>query len=183
MNVSVRGVSLEISFWFAAVMTLMLLLSPQTGAAECFLLCILHEFGHLAPMLLFRAKPKKIQLGYFGMKIVTGQKLLSPIKEIIIAASGPAVNLTLAAILFLGGYKSTAMLSLGLGLFNLLPVPSLDGGRILTQLTENRKVLKIAGFVCCGALLLFGIAAICSSRNFTFIAVSLYLLIGMLTFS
>lgn len=184
MTVHFKAVSVEISFWFAAVITLMLLFFPQSRAAECFLLCVLHECGHLLFMFIFGSAPKKIQLGYFGMKIVTGGRLLSPKKEIIIAASGPFVNLTLAAILFFCNFKDIAAVSFGLGVFNLLPVPVLDGGRILGQLVTNERKLKAVGYVCCAALLLLGIAAaVYSKRNFTVLAVSLYLFLGMLTAS
>ena len=184
MNVRVRGVNVEISFWFAAVITLMLLFFPQSRAAECFLLCVFHECGHLFAMMLFGSTPKKIQLGYFGMKIVTGGRLLSPKEEIVIAASGPLVNLTWAAIVYLCGCKDIAAVSLGLGVFNLLPVPALDGGRILSQLVQNERMLKTVGFFFCAVLLLIGIAAaVYSKRNFTILAVSLYLLLGTFTAS
>lgn len=184
MIVKIKNIPVEISFWFAAVITLMILLFPQSRAADCFLLCVLHELGHLVPMLAFGDTPRKIQLGYFGMKIVTGVRLLSPFKEIIIAASGPFVNLTSAAILHCFGCNDTALLSLGLCVFNLLPVPVLDGGRILSQLVKSTNFLRIIGFITAFLLLFFGIGvAVTSKRNFTFIAVSLYLLVGMLTFS
>lgn len=184
MTLRFGNVPVVISFWFAAVITLMLMFFPQSRAAECILLCILHECGHLLSMFIFGNVPKKIQLGYFGMKIVTGGRLLSPKKEIVIAASGPLANLTWAAILHFCGCKDIAAVSLGLGIFNLLPVPALDGGRILGQLVTNEKLLKSVGFIFCAALLLLGIAAaFYTKRNLTILVVSLYLFLGMFTAS
>ena len=61
-------------------------------------------------------------------------------KELVIALAGPLVSLLLfllfrtlpweaGALGFLGRYL--ALVNLGLALFNLLPIPALDGGRIL----------------------------------------------------
>lgn len=184
MTVKICRVPIEISFWFTAVITLMILLFPQSNAAACFLLCVLHEIGHLLPMLIFGSRPKLIQLGYFGMKIETGERLLSASKEIIIAAFGPIVNLLSAAILYFAGIKDVALISLGLGIFNLLPVPMLDGGRILCVFIKNPKTMKIIGSISCFLLLSAGIViAINTGRNFTFIAVALYLLTGIFRFS
>lgn len=184
MTLRVKSVLIEIDFWFAAVLTLMLLLFPQSSAGVCFLLCILHESGHLGAMLIFKSRPKKIQLGYFGMKIVTGTRLLSPLMEIIIAAFGPLANLTSAAVLFLLNYRSAALISTGLAAFNLLPVTMLDGGRILSAVIKDGRFLKITGFVTAVLLMILGIAAaLYTKRNFTILAVSVYILIGLLTAS
>ena len=41
-------------------------------------------------------------------------------------------------------YKRQAMLSINIGIFNLIPIPALDGGKILINLIElvRRKPLK-----------------------------------------
>jgi len=46
-------------------------------------------------------------------------------------AAGPAANLVLAGIYGLVGYYPGASVNLGLAFFNLLPVGTLDGGRLL----------------------------------------------------
>ena len=177
-----KGTAVQIDFWFAAVLTFLLLFFPNGNAALCFVLCVLHEIGHLAAMTVFGSKPRKIQLGFFGMKIVADNKLVSPIKEIIIAAAGPAVNLMLAVILYFLKRNEAEILSLGLGLFNLMPVSMLDGGHILLAVHKNRKAAKITDCVCCFLLLLFGIIiAFYTKRNFTVLIVSIYLLIGCVT--
>ncbi len=178
MTFTVKSTSVGISFWFAAVLAFLLLFTGNS-AAVCFILCIMHEAGHLAAMLIFGSVPRKLELGYFGMKIVTGSRLLSPQKEIITAAAGPAVNILLAAVLLLIKKEEWAIISLALALFNLLPVPMLDGGRILANLLHNEKFIRITGLAVSLLLLAFGIfTAVKTGRNFTFLAVSLYLLTG-----
>jgi len=182
MTLKIKNTAVQIDFWFATVLVFLLLFFPNGNAAWCFAFCIMHELGHLSAMLVFKRKPEKIQFGFFGMKIVTGNSLLSPIKEIIIAASGPLVNLTLAAIFYFINKSEIALLNLGLGVFNLVPVPMLDGGHILLSAVRNERTVKITGFTCCILLLILGIiTAVQTKRNFTMLSVAIYLLIGCIT--
>lgn len=176
MTFRIKSTAVEVNFWFAAVLTFLLLFTGN-GAAGCFLLCMLHESGHLAAMLFFGSVPRKLELGYFGMKIVTGSRLLSPKKEIIIAAAGPAVNVLLALLLI--GRKDRALMSLALAVFNLMPVPMLDGGRILANLLRSEKTVKTIGIIFSVGLFILGAAvAVYTKRNFTLLIVSLYLMTG-----
>lgn len=178
MTFKIKTTAVEISFWFAAVITFLLLFMGDSSAV-CFVLCVLHEVGHLTAMLIFGSIPKKIELGFFGMKIVTGSRILSPIKEIVIAAAGPCVNIVLCLILYLSDKTQWAMLSLGLAVFNLLPVPMLDGGRILINATDNERLIKNIGVGVSVFLLIVGTAvAVMTKKNFTILIVSLYLLTG-----
>lgn len=173
--------TVDIDFWFVAVITLMLVLFPESHAAVCFLLCILHEAGHLTAMLFAGKKAEKIQLGYFGMKIVTDKKFLPPYKEAFIAFAGPFVNLILFLIFYFYGKTDFAIISLGLAGFNLLPVTMLDGGHILTAFFPDGTAVKKVGFIFAVVLTALGVAvAIYSKENFTILIVSLYLLIGVI---
>lgn len=100
---------------------------------------------------------------------------------ILVAAAGPVMNFILAFIfmLFYGlfykygssglisGYLQslcyyTAVLNVGLGVFNLIPIPPLDGSNILAELTpgierfywriRRYSVLILAGLLCVGVL-------------------------------
>lgn len=178
MTFRIKSTAVEISFWFAAVITFLLLFMGNASAV-CFVLCVLHEAGHLTAMLIFGSVPKKIELGFFGMKIVTGSRILSPLKEIIIAAAGPCVNIVLWLILYLSDKTQWAALSLGLAVFNLLPVPMLDGGRILVNIIGSEKPIRLIGIAVSLVLLIVGTAvAVMTKKNFTILIVSLYLLTG-----
>ena len=48
-----------------------------------------------------------------------------------VIAAGPAANLMLAGIFGLVGYEAGARVNLALAAFNLIPIGSLDGGRLL----------------------------------------------------
>ena len=173
MTVKIKDNALEINFRFAAVLTFLLLFFPDGSAAVCFALCLAHETGHLAAMLLLGCVPRKIKLDFFGMRLDTGSRLISTAGELLIAAAGPAVNIAAAAVLHYMSFERAAVLSAGLAFFNLLPVPMLDGGRILSAFIRNEGILKYIGFAVCGLLLITGIyAAVKTKRNFTILAVS-----------
>ncbi len=180
MTFDIFKIKAEISFWFFAVITLLLVLFPESDGAVCFLMCILHELGHLSAMLIFKKKTEKISFGYFGIKIVTGKQFLPPVKEAVIAFAGPLVNLILFIFLYAVNKKAYAFVSLGLAVFNLLPVPMLDGGHIISAFFPESKATRKIGIVCAAALAVIGIAvAVYSKENFTILIVSLYLLMGV----
>jgi len=92
----------------------------------------LHELGHLGAMLLFKARPQRVCLVAAGMRIDCTPGLnLSFGKEIVVALAGPVVSFSLAGICYAAGLENAAAINLGFGLFNLLPVRQLDGGRVL----------------------------------------------------
>lgn len=182
MSFKLRDISIEISFWFVAIIALMLTLFPEAQAFYCFVFCIIHECGHLFTMLLLGKKVTSIKFGYFGIKIFTDKKFLPEMKEAAIAAGGPAMNLFAAAFLFITGQENFAIINLVLAFFNLLPVSILDGGHILSALFPESKTVKTLSIVCAVFLLVSGIIiAIYSKKNFTLLIVSLYLLTGIIS--
>ena len=182
MSFKFRNISIEISFWFVAVIALMLTLFPESQAFYCFIFCIIHECGHLFIMLLLGKKVASIKFGYFGIKIFTDKKILPSLKEAAIASGGPVMNMFTAAVLFLVGQPTFAIFNLSLAFFNLLPVSILDGGHILSALFPESKAIKVLSILCSVFLLIFGIiTAIYSKKNFTLLIVSLYIMTGIIS--
>lgn len=182
MSFKLRDISIEVSFWFVAVIALMLTLFPESQAFYCFVFCIIHECGHLIAMLLLKRKVTSINFGYFGIKIFTDRKFLPEMKEAAIASGGPVINLFVAAILFIAGQENLAIMNLALAFFNLLPVSILDGGHILSALFPESKTVKTLSILCSVFLLISGIIiAIYSKKNFTLLIVSLYILTGIIS--
>jgi Zn-dependent protease len=182
MTFVIHSVQIKISFWFVAVITLLMIAAPQSKVLICFLFCILHETGHLSAMFLFSERPLRIEFGYFGMKIVTGRQLFSIYKDIIVAAAGPLINLIFAAAFFFFGAYELMKINLALAIFNSLPIPALDGGRIIMLIFPNGRALKKIGIAAAAVLSVIGAAvAIYSRQNFIILIVSLYLLIGVIT--
>ena len=182
MSFKLRNISIDISFWFVAVIALMLTLFPESQAFYCFIFCIMHECGHLLAMLLLQRRITSINFGYFGIKIFTDKKFLPALKEAAIASGGPVMNIFAAAFLFIIGQENLAIINLSLAFFNLLPVSILDGGHILSALFPESKAIKVLSILCSVSLLISGIIiAIYSKKNFTLLIVSLYILTGIIS--
>lgn len=128
---------LEIGWGFAA-MVLLALLAGAGGVLPLVLLSALcHELGHLAALRLAGAEVELLRLTAFGAEIRADTRYLPYPKEILCTLAGPAVNLVLALVFArIAGDYVLAGANLLLGAFNLLPVPSLDGGRALFLLVS-----------------------------------------------
>lgn len=103
---------------------------------------VLHEGGHCLAALLCGVRLQGLSWGLWGGRLHLGG-LLSYGQELGISAAGPLVNLLCVWLLgcLPGGLLKTVPplavfleASLGLGLLNLLPVDTLDGGRMLRAL-------------------------------------------------
>ena len=131
------------------------------------LLCAvtLHECGHLLCAAILKIKIQRFDLSLLGARIKT-YSMLSYKDELVFALCGPLIGLLGFALTFkiamtnfyIPFYQSFlfpfSILSLCLSIFNLLPLASLDGGRILKctlclifSLDTAEKVMKFASFL------------------------------------
>lgn len=114
----------------------MLLLAVGVGAGEVLPLvavaALCHEIGHLAALYLSGAAIEEIALTWLGAEIRADTRYLPYWKDILCTLAGPLVNIFLA---FVFGRVSEDYLLAGAnllqGLFNLLPLPGLDGSRVM----------------------------------------------------
>lgn len=190
MNFETGKINIEISPMFFAAAAFFLSGEMKLNYLWALLFSLLHEAGHLASMLLFGCKPEKIKLGALGAKIVKKQCEMSYFGECVTALSGPAVNLIFALPLrfllkkgfdvFLPFY-----INIGLGIINLLPIKTLDGGRFLyffmLKKSDEEKAGKavntaeIITAVCLCFILLFSVLKNAVNTSFVFFTVSLAL--------
>lgn len=135
----VGTVKVRLGFGFFAVLMLYLYIGQQTGGlvVTALICCLLHEAGHLSAMLLYGCTPRAVTFYAGGIRISTRwtNRLTKPARGVILSA-GCAVNLLLAGVSFLMGREDLAAVNLSLALFNLLPLPALDGGRLLLLLKK-----------------------------------------------
>lgn len=130
-----------------------------TAVLALGLAALCHEGGHLLAARLCGVGIRAVTLDLFGARIHL-EGLLSYGQEFFVACAGPAVNFLTAAAglpLWLSGAGSWhgflalfLLASLGLGTVNLLPVGTLDGGRMLFCLLATlwgdevaRRVLSV----------------------------------------
>ncbi len=121
---------MKIKIGFGAVVLPLALF--MAGARISSLLALLsavlfHELGHLITILILKKKISAVTLEPFGARIIIKNEV-SYSHEILIALAGPAASLLL---FFLLGNGNAADYSLFLGIINLLPISTLDGGRAL----------------------------------------------------
>lgn len=145
----------------------------------------LHEMGHLTVALACRVKVKELRLDILGARMRL-DGLMSYGTEWLIAAGGPLVNLLSAAVVLswwrmqggemTDGAYQFAMASLALGFINLLPVGTLDGGRMIYCATAHWK-----GSYAAAALLRYT-SSICLSILWLCAGYALIRTGGMLTF-
>ena len=116
---------------------------------------LLHELGHGIALWCCGVPVERLHLTLSGAALET--EAMDYRREIVCALAGPAVSLALTA---LGRWFPTlAVISLGLAVFNLLPVPPLDGGRalraaLLLHLDTGtvHRILTVLGIGCGTAL-------------------------------
>lgn len=127
------------------------------------LFAFIHELGHMFAGIILKLKPKSLSFMPFGISITFEtyeyEKLIE-IKKILIAIAGPLTNLIVCIITaFLHIEDKTKELiiysNILIGLFNLIPLYPLDGGRILKgmirlkyeKIQSDRIVNKISNIL------------------------------------
>jgi stage IV sporulation protein FB len=162
-----------------------------------FLCVLLHEFGHVFAARRYGVQTPDITLLPIGGVARLERIPEEPSQELIVALAGPAVNVVIAAILFiaLGGFPSAegmevqnagvsllgriAVVNVFLVIFNLIPAFPMDGGRVLRAVLAYRmgytRATQIAASV--GQFVAFGLGLLGLLGNplLIFIAVFVYL--------
>lgn len=103
-----------------------LLMLPFRWFGSIVLAASVHELGHLMALRCFSVRECDLKIGGCGAKITTG--CLLPWQEILCTLAGPVASFSL---ILIERFPELGLIGLVQGLFNLLPVYPLDGGRAL----------------------------------------------------
>jgi Zn-dependent protease/CBS domain-containing protein len=159
---------------------------------------LLHELGHALMARRYGIKTSDITLLPIGGVARLERMPERPVQELLVALAGPAVNLAIAAVLFVGilvsrGFPALSEVSLSGGsiwerlllvnlllvAFNLLPAFPMDGGRVLRALLAarlgRRRATAIAANIGQGMAIFFGIVGFFYNPFLVFIAIFVFL--------
>lgn len=124
---------------FCVTMAMLLLVDEGHGLIVWILLAsVCHEMGHLAAAQWQGLEIRSLTLSAMGAELDISRRC-SYWRELLLILCGPLVNLSLATLCcHMPGQKTHlfAGINLLLALFNLLPIPPLDGGEAVRLVAE-----------------------------------------------
>ena len=173
-----------VSFWFLAGLTLFALMDRSFIVLSLLLAIFLHEGFHILFLLYFGARIHSLELRIYGVRLDCELSLLSGTQKTVSFLAAPLLNLVIGGILYLLDPSSIfGALNLCIGIFNLLPIPPLDGGNAAAQILPARpyahavfryvaRICLILLFVAAGWLLLY-------RHNMTLLLCGIYLLLSL----
>ncbi len=180
---------IEVSPGFLLLMGLLFWLDEGVGLLPWGLLaCGLHELGHAAAAAVWGGKVRRLSLTVVGAELrIDYDAPLSYGPDSMVALAGPGVNLLSGVLALSLGWELVGVVSLTIGGFNLLPIPPLDGGRVVygwlavrldTDWAE-RLMTAMSGCLV-GVLAGVGVMAAVHYGNATLLLTALWLLVGVL---
>lgn len=194
INFNFLNTKFSVSVGFVGLICLMLYIDRSGLILPSFIASLIHETGHIFCLFILKAPIEKIILK-IGTAEIKGNFLVPRKSEIIMTFFGPFFNLLvfiLTLLFYLNskymGLLNFSLINLILGVFNLLPISSLDGGTVLFLLLSSRlsaslskKICIIISFITLTSLFALGLLVFFKTKtNPTLILLCIYLLFSIL---
>ena len=150
--------------------------------------CIVHELGHVAVATALGGRMERLSLTAVGAELKIGyDRPLTYSRDSLVALAGPLANLLAGVLALALRWELAAALTFAVGIFNLLPILPLDGGRIVYGLLANRldpdwaeRLMTALSGCLVGLLVGVGAVAAVQFANVTLLLTALWLLVGVL---
>lgn len=179
----------EVSPGFLLLLGILFWLDEGVGLLPWGLLaCALHELGHITASAALNGAVRELSLTAVGAELRIDYDVpLTYGQDSLVALAGPAANLLFGTLALYLHWELAAAVSLTIGGFNLLPIPPLDGGRVLYGLLAlhldtdwaERLMTALSG---CLLGVLAGVGAMAAAHygNATLLLTALWMLAGVL---
>lgn len=182
-------IKIELTPGFCLLLAGLFWLDEGTGLLPWGLLsCMLHELGHAITASICGGQIRRLSLTAVGAELSISYDVPpSYTKDTLVALAGPAANLIIGGVLFVFDQQLPAVLCLGVGAFNLLPIQPLDGGRVLYGLLAERldpdwaeRLMTAVAGCLVGALVGVGAIVAVHYANITLLLTAIWLLVGVI---
>ena len=150
--------------------------------------CVLHELGQIAAAAAFGGRVERLSLTVVGAELRIDYYIpLTYVQDSLVALAGPGANLLAGGLFLALNWELVAALTLAVGIFNLLPILPLDGGRVVYGLIADRldpdwaeRLMTALSGCLVGVLVGIGAVAAAHYANVTLLFTALWLLAGVL---
>lgn len=150
--------------------------------------CVVHELGHVAVAAVLGGRMERLSLTAVGAELKISYDVpLTYSRDSLVALAGPLANLVAGGVALTLHWELAAVLTFAVGVFNLLPILPLDGGRVVYGLLANRldsdwaeRLMTALSGCLVGLLIGVGAVAAVQFANVTLLLTALWLLAGVL---
>lgn len=173
-----RCIELDLSAGGCILGALAILMLPDRLLFSALAAAFVHECCHIAALSMCRVPVRKIRIGIGGAVIQCAPMV--ELQEFLCALAGPAGSLL--CVIFLPRFPLFSLCALVQGIFNLLPVYPLDGGRMLCCIAHGiaprhcHIVCRSAVYLTVIGVLSFCIAGYCKTKLQLFLILPLFFL-------
>ena len=185
MQFKISGVTVRIDYLLLTLIALFSFFDNGKIMLLALSTAFIHELGHIFAAEIVGSGVKELYFTAIGIRMKTKVPLhlLSLVKKLIVLSSGCLINMVMCIVFYISKQNNAALFHLVTAVFNILPVGTLDGGRILTEILSTRleivhseKICDIISIVLSVFLFVLGACVLIhSGYNFSLIITSFYL--------
>lgn len=150
MTFRLFGVQIRVSYSSVLLFTIAVISSVREDMIILFLVSsLLHETGHLIPIIALCGKPERLSVSLTEVNISCDMSHLNTSQVLLISVCGVLANFSLCLLSYIfyllfsaDIFYDISAVNLCIGLFNILPIRSLDGEELLSIILSRKLSAK-----------------------------------------